>query len=93
VYGATASPSERSYETVNDSPDAMELSWEFETIPVSIAGYKPFAHMEIDSTKLKTEQEKACLKKLEDILYGSATAKARLPLPDEIFTIMTPAGG
>lgn len=93
VYGATASPSERSYETVNDSPDAMELSWEFETIPVSVTGYKPFAHMEIDSTKLKTEQEKECLKKLEDILYGSATAKARLPLPDEVFTIMTPAGG
>ena len=93
VYGATASPSERSYETVNDSPDAMELSWEFETIPVSVPGYKPFAHMEIDSTKLKTEQEKACLKKLEDTLYGSATAKARLPMPDEIFTIMTPTGG
>lgn len=91
IYGATASPSERNYETVNDSPEAIEFSWEFETIPVNVPGYKAFAHMEIDSTKLKTEQEKACLKKLEDILYGSATAKARLPLPDEIITIMTPA--
>lgn len=93
VYGATASPSERSYETINDSPDAMELSWEFETIPVSVPGYKPFAHMEIDSTKLKTEQEKACLAKLENILYGSNEAAARLPLPSEIITIMTPTGG
>lgn len=93
VYGATASPSERSYETINDSPDAMELSWEFETIPVSVPGYKPFAHMEIDSTKLKTEQEKACLVNLEKILYGSDEAAARLPLPSEIITIMTPAGG
>lgn len=93
IYGATASPSDRNYETVNDSPEAMELSWEFETVPVNVVGLKPFAHMEIDSTKLKTEQEKACLKKLEDILYGSSTAKARLPLPDEVFTIMTPAGG
>lgn len=91
IYGATASPSERNYETVNDSPEAIEFSWEFETIPVNVPGYKAFAHMEIDSTKLKTEQEKACLKKLEDILYGSSTAKARLPLPDEIITIMTPA--
>lgn len=93
VYGATASPSERSYETINDSPDAMELSWEFETIPVNVAGYKPFAHMEIDSTKLKTEAEKKCLENLEKILYGSDTAKARLPLPAEVMTIMTPAGG
>ena len=93
VYGATASPSERSYETINDSPDAMELSWEFETIPISVPGYKPFAHMEIDSTKLKTEQEKTCLVNLEKILYGSEEAAARLPLPSEIITIMTPAGG
>lgn len=91
IYGATASPSDRSYETVNDSPSGMEMSWDFDTVPVSIPGYKPFAHMEIDSTKLQTDQEKACLKKLEDILYGTPTAKARLPLPDEVFTIMTPA--
>ena len=90
VYGATAAPSERSYETVNDSPNPTELSWDFETIPVSVAGFKPFAHMEIDTSKLKTESEKACLKKLEDILYGNSTAKARLPLPDEIIKIMTP---
>ena len=93
IYGATAAPSDRNYETINDSPEAMELSWEFETIPINVTGFKPFAHMEIDSTKLKTEEQKACLKKLEDILYGSAAAKARLPLPDEVFNIMTPVGG
>lgn len=93
VYGATASPSERSFETINDSPDAMEFSWEFETVPISVPGYKAFAHMEIDSTKLKTVQEKACLTKLEGILYGSSTAKARLPLPAEVITIMTPESG
>lgn len=91
IYGATVSPSERNFQTINDSPEAMEMSWDFETVPVNVVGFKPFAHMEIDSTKLKTEQEKACLKKLEDILYGSTTAKARLPLPAEIITIMTPA--
>ena len=93
VYGATASPSERSFETINDSPDTMEFSWEFETVPINVPGYKAFAHMEIDSTKLKTEKEKACLTKLEGILYGSSTAKARLPLPAEVITIMTPEAG
>lgn len=90
IYGATVSPSERNFQTINNSPEAMEMSWDFETVPVNVAGFKPFAHMEIDSTKLKTEKEKACLKKLEDVLYGSSTAKARLPLPAEIITIMTP---
>lgn len=91
IYGATAAPSERSYETINDSPEAMELSWEFETVPINVEGFKPLAHIEIDTTKLKTEQEKACLTSLEKILYGSDSAKARLPLPSEIITIMTPA--
>lgn len=90
IYGATAAPSERSYETINDSPEAMELSWEFETVPINVDGFKPLAHIEIDTTKLKTEKEKACLTKLEGILYGSDSAKARLPLPAEIITIMTP---
>lgn len=97
VYGATAAPSERQYQTVNDSPEAMTLSWEFDTTPVAIAGYKPTAHLEIDSTKCKTAAEKACLAALEKILYGSDTvgeeagSTSRLPLPAEVITIMTPS--
>lgn len=90
VYGATASPSEREYQTVNDSPEAMELSWEYESVPVTVEGYKPLAHLAINTTKLVDAQAKACLTKLEDILYGSTTAAARLPLPAEIITLMTP---
>lgn len=91
LYGCTASPSERSYQTINESPEATELSWEFDTIPVAVEGYKPLAHIEIDSTLLTTAAEKACLTALETILYGSSTAAARLPLPAEVITIMTPA--
>lgn len=91
VYGATASPSEREYQTINDSPEAMELSWEYESVPVTVEGYKPLAHLEINTTKLADAQAKACLTKLEDILYGSTSAAARLPLPAEIITLMTPS--
>lgn len=93
VYGCTASPSEKEYQSINDSPEAAELSWEYESVPVEIEGYKPLAHIEIDSTKLTTEQEKACLTKLENILYGSDSAAARLPMPAEVITIMTPDAG
>lgn len=94
VYGATAAPSERQYQTVNDSPEAMTLSWEFDTTPIAVPGYKPLAHIEIDSTKLKTEKEKACLTALEAVLYGSdgeSGAAATLPLPAQVITLMTPA--
>lgn len=91
IYGATASPSERQYQTVNDSPEAMSLSWEFETIPVNVEGYKPFAHLEIDSTKLTTPAQKTCLANLEKKLYGDTNTEPTLPMPEEVFTIMTPA--
>lgn len=52
IYGATAAPSERAYETVNDSPEAITFSWEISTIPVEVIGFKPTAHIEIDSTKV-----------------------------------------
>lgn len=84
VYGATASPSEREFSTVNDSPEAVELSYEFTTTDVNITGAKPASHMEIVSTECDAEK----LKKLEDILYGSETTEARLPLPDEIISIL-----
>lgn len=87
VYGCKASPSEKAYATVNDSPEAITFSWEVTTTPVNVTGAKPTATITIDSTKV--DQTK--LTELENILYGSSTAAARLPLPDEIKTLMTPA--
>ena len=84
VYGAEANPSEKSYATINESPEAITLSWEFSTTPVNVNGFKPTAHVEIDSTKTTAEKMKA----LEDILYGTAEVAARLPLPDEVATLM-----
>lgn len=80
VYGCQASPSETSYSTINDSPEAMNMSWEIATTPVNVTGMKPTAYLEIDSTKV----EAAKLKALEDALYGTADAEAYLPLPDEV---------
>lgn len=88
VYGAKASPSERSYASVNDSPEALELSWECTTTPVNVKGHKPSAHIEIDSTKI----EPAKLTKIEELLYGKdgePATKAQLPLPDKIIEILT----
>lgn len=83
VYGAKAAPSEKAYATINDSPEAITLSWEMTTTPVSVAGFKPTAHLEIDSTTADSEK----LAALEAILYGSESKEARLPLPDEIATL------
>ena len=88
IYGATASPSERAYATVNDSPEAMTLSWELTTTPVAVTGHKPTAHLEINSTKVDPEK----LAALEAILYGSDSEEARLPLPDEIVELIGTAG-
>ena len=87
VYGCQASPSEKQYSTINDSPEAITFSWEVNTTPVNVTGKKPTATMIIDSTKA----DKAKLTALEAILYGSETAEPRLPLPDEIATLMTAA--
>lgn len=84
VYGALASPSEKGYATINDSPEAITFSWEVTTTPVSVAGFKPTASITIDSTKA----DKTKLTALEDILYGSAETEPRLPLPNEIATLM-----
>ena len=84
VYGALASPSEKGYATINDSPEAITFSWEVTTTPVSVAGFKPTASITIDSTKA----DKTKLKALEDILYGSTETEPRLPLPDEIAGLM-----
>lgn len=87
VYGCQASPSEKQYSTINDSPDAVTFSWEVNTTPVNVNGKKPTATLIIDSTKA----DKAKLTALEAILYGSEQAEPRLPLPDEIATLMTTA--
>lgn len=89
VYGALAAPSEKGYSSINDDPEAITLSWEFTTTPVTVAGHKPTASITIDSTKVDAEK----LAALEAILYGSEKEEARLPLPDEIATLMGEAAG
>jgi hypothetical protein len=84
IWGATASPSERAYETINDSPDAIKFSWDISTTPVEVEGYSNTASMVIDSTKC----DKAKLALLEKQLYGDADTEPNLPMPDEILTIM-----
>jgi hypothetical protein len=88
IYGALAAPSEKAYATVNDSPEAITFSWEFSTTPVTVEGFKPTACVTIDSTKAQAEK----LAALEAVLYGSESEEARLPLPDEVATLMGAAG-
>lgn len=91
IYGAQAKPSERAYATINDSPEAITFSWEITTTPVNVTGAKPTASLVIDSTKADPSK----LAALEDILYGKDGEPAnepRLPLPDEIKSLMTAAG-
>ena len=88
VYGATASVSEKAFQTINDSPEAITFSWEVTTTPVAVKGFKPTAILTIDSTTIAADK----LTALEDILYGKDEAEARLPLPDEIVEIVKAAG-
>lgn len=86
VYGLTASPSDRDYSTVNDSPEAVEFSWECSSVPVNVEGFKPTSLITIDSTKVDKEK----LDKLEKILYGSDTepeSEPKLPLPNEVLAL------
>ncbi len=84
VYGAKASPSDKEYATVNNSPDAITFSWEVSTTPIEVTGFKKTATVTINSTKVDKEK----LAALEDILYGTEDADPRLPLPDEIIEIL-----
>ena len=90
IYNAKASPSEKSYTTINDSPEAINFSWDFETLPVPFPGHKPTAKITIDSTRCDAND----LAALEDILYGtdpeggSTGTTARLPLPEELCRIL-----
>lgn len=96
VYGCQASPSEKGYNSVNDSPEAIEFSWEFTTTPVNVTDMKPTAYLEIDSRTVSA----TAIKAIEDKLYGTdageegtpAATAATLPLPDEIKQIISSAG-
>ena len=90
IYGALAAPSEKGYQTINDSPAGIAFSWKVTTTPVEVAGFKPTASITIDSTKVDED----ALAALEVILYGTTGTpgtEARLPLPAEIITLITPA--
>lgn len=85
IYGSTASPSARSMSTINDSPSAVEFSWECKTTPVDIPGFKPSAEIVLDSTVIPAEKMAA----IESIIYGTeGGADPRLPMPSEIITIL-----
>ena len=87
-YNCTAAPSERQFQTINESPEAITMSWEISTTPVSVDGMKPTACITIDTTKLSA-RGKTNLASLEDILYNSATGAAYLPTPDKVIEIMS----
>lgn len=85
AWNSTASPSEKSYASINDSPDAITFSWECSTSPVNVSGFRPTSHMEIDCSKLKA----ATVKAIEDKLWGTENAEATLPTPEDIITLVT----
>lgn len=85
VYGCSASPSERSYQTINDSPDAMTLSWEVTTTPVNVPNFKPTAHIVIDSTLA----DSAKLTAFKETLYGGSNTESTLPLPAAVIQAFT----
>ena len=89
IYNCTASPSERAYETVNDSPDAIQFSWEFNTTPVTITGYKPANEITFDSTKLSSAKMTA----LKASLYGGDNASATLLNPDNLLALLAAVNG
>ncbi len=85
LYNATASPSERAYNTINDSPEANAFSWELTTNPISVTGYKPTSLITIDSTKVPPK----ALAAIEDALFGSSSVEPKILLPDELKTLLT----
>ena len=87
IYGATAAPSEKAYNTINEDPEAITFSWELSTTPVNVTGHKPTASLTIDSTKADPTK----LAELEKILFGDTETEPRLPLPDEISQLLNVA--
>ena len=84
IYGAKAAPSEKSYSTINDSPEAVTFSWELSTVPVPVEGFNPTATMVIDSTRVPAEK----MTLTEDKLYGTESTEATLPLPGELLALL-----
>jgi len=87
VYGAQVSPSEKAFQTINESPEAITFSWEFTTVPAPVTGFKPTSLITIDSTKVDPTD----LAALELMLYGNSTGPVQpeLPTPDEVISMMT----
>lgn len=85
VWNSTASPSEKSYATINDNPDAITFSWECSSSPVNVANHRPTSHLEINCAKLKEKTVKA----IQDKLWGGESAEATLPTPDELIALVT----
>lgn len=93
VYGCTASPSNKDFQTINDSPEAIEFSWEVDTVPEEVPGFRPTAHVQLKSTNFKGKEAK--YNAIKDILYGTdgsgnnAGTTARLPKPKELMSILS----
>lgn len=85
VWNSTASPSEKSYATINDNPDAITFSWECSSSPVNVTDHRPTSHLEINCTKLKEKTVKA----IKDKLWGGESTEATLPTPDELIALVT----
>lgn len=83
VYGGKVTPTDKNYGTINDSPEAVEMSWDFTTTPVNVPGYKPTAHIVVNSLNA----DPAKLKQLEDMLYGTAESEPKLPMPEEVLVL------
>ena len=88
IYGAMAAPSEKGYQSINDTPEAITFSWEISTTPVAVAGHKPTASIVIDSTKA----DPTALAALEAILFGAEAVEPSLPLPDVVISTLTVGG-
>ena len=84
IYGAKAAPTEKSYTTINDSPEAITFSWEITTTPIEVAGHKPTATLTIDSTKVTP----TALTAIETKLYGDTSGEPTLPTPAEILALI-----
>ena len=89
IYGCKATPSDKGYSSINDSPEAITFSWTINTTPVTVEGFKPTASLVVDSTKVASEK----LAALEAIIYGSESTEARLPLPSEVAELVGQAAG
>lgn len=85
VYGCSANPTEKTYSTINDSPEAAAFSWEVTTVPVMVTGMKPTSILTIDSTQV----DATALGNLEDFLYGTEGTDPSLPLPDAVIAIFS----